>query len=115
MCSLVVVFFRESANMEAAYGLAISITMIMTTILLSHYLYKSGVDRRLAIILLIVFLTIEGSFLIANLDKFKNGGWFTLLLASIYFLIMFGWYFGRKIKNRRISFSNVSNYHRTFQ
>ncbi len=110
MCSLVVVFFKESANMEAAYGLAISITMIMTTILLSHYLYKSGVDRRLAIILLLVFLTIEGSFLIANLDKFKNGGWFTILLASIYFLIMFGWYFGRKIKNRRISFLNISNY-----
>ena len=114
MCSLVVVFFKESANMEAAYGLAISITMIMTTILLSHYLYKSGVDRRLAIILLLVFLTIEGSFLIANLDKFKNGGWFTILLASIYFLIMFGWYFGRKIKNRRISFLNISNYHEHF-
>ncbi len=110
MCSLVVVFFKESANMEAAYGLAISITMIMTTILLSFYLYKSGVDRRLSVIMLIVFLTIEGSFLIANLDKFKNGGWFTLLLASVYFLIMFGWYFGRKIKNRRITFSNVSNY-----
>ncbi len=114
MCSLVVVFFKESANMEAAYGLAISITMIMTTILLSHYLYKSGVDRRLSIILLLVFLTIEGSFLIANLDKFMNGGWFTILLASVYFLIMFGWYFGRKIKNRRISFLNISNYHGTF-
>ncbi len=110
MCSLVVVFFKESSNMEAAYGLAISITMIMTTILLSHYLYKSGVDRRLAITVLIVFLTIEGSFLLANLDKFKNGGWFTLLLASVYFIIMFGWYFGRKIKNRRISFSNIANF-----
>jgi KUP system potassium uptake protein len=114
MCSLVVVFFRESSNMEAAYGLAISITMIMTTILLSHYLYKSGVDRRLATVVLIVFLTIEGSFLIANLDKFKNGGWFTLLLATIYFLIMFGWYFGRKIKNRRISFINVSKFTELF-
>ncbi|MBK8880802.1 MAG: KUP/HAK/KT family potassium transporter, partial [Bacteroidales bacterium] len=110
MCSLVVVFFKESSNMEAAYGLAISITMIMTTILLAHYLYKSGVDRRLAITVLIVFLTIEGSFLLANLDKFKNGGWFTLLLASVYFIIMFGWYFGRKIKNRRISFSNIANF-----
>ncbi len=60
--------------------------------------------------MLVVFLTIEGSFLIANLNKFKNGGWFTLLLAAVYFLIMFGWYFGRKIKNRRISFSNISNY-----
>ena len=115
MCSLVVIFFRESSNMEAAYGLAISITMIMTTILLSHYLYKSGVDRRVATFVLIVFLTIETSFLIANLDKFKNGGWFTLLLASIYFLIMFGWYFGRKIKNRRITFINVSNYIELFK
>jgi KUP system potassium uptake protein len=114
MCSLVVVFFRESSNMEAAYGLAITITMIMTTILLSHYLHKSGVDVRLSYLLLIVFLTIEGSFLVSNLNKFKNGGWFTLLLASIYFLIMFGWYFGRKIKNRRISFSNITNYVEAF-
>ena len=110
MCSLVVLFFRESANMEAAYGLAISITMIMTTILLSHYLYKSGTYPRLAIVVLVVFLTIEGSFLVANLNKFRNGGWFTLMLAAVYFMIMFGWYFGRKIKNRRISFSNISNY-----
>jgi KUP system potassium uptake protein len=109
MCSLVVILFRESSNMEAAYGLAITITMIMTTVLLSHYLSKSGVDRRLAILLLIVYLSIEGSFLAANLNKFKNGGWFTLLLASLYFLVMFGWYFGRKIKNRRISFINISN------
>ncbi len=110
MCSFVVILFRESSNMEAAYGLAITITMIMTTVLLSHYLRKSGVDKRLAFLLLIVFLTIEGSFLVANLHKFRNGGWFTLMLASLYFLIMFGWYFGRKIKNRRISFSNISNY-----
>ena len=110
MCSMVVILFKESANMEAAYGLAITITMIMTTILLTYYLYKSGIDYRLAILLLMVFLTIEGSFLVANLHKFKNGGWFTLLLASVYFLIMFGWYFGRKIKNRRISFLNISNY-----
>jgi KUP system potassium uptake protein len=110
MCSMVVILFKESSNMEAAYGLAITITMIMTTILLTHYLRKSGVDLRLTLLLLLVFLTIEGSFLIANLHKFKNGGWFTLLLASVYFLIMFGWYFGRKIKNRRISFSNIANY-----
>jgi KUP system potassium uptake protein len=110
MCSMVVILFKESSNMEAAYGLAITITMIMTTILLSHYLHKSGIDLRITILLLMVFLTIEGSFLVANLHKFMNGGWFTLLLASLYFLIMFGWYFGRKIKNRRISFSNISNY-----
>jgi len=110
MCSFVVLLFRESSKMEAAYGLAITITMIMTTILLTHYIHKSGVDRRLSFLLLVVFLSIEGSFLWANLHKFKDGGWFTLMLASLYFLIMFGWYFGRKIKNRRISFSNIDNY-----
>ncbi len=110
MCSLVVILFRESSNMEAAYGLAITITMIMTTVLLSYYLRKSGLDRRLTALLLFVYLSIEGSFLVANLHKFRNGGWFTLMLASLYFLIMFGWYFGRKIKNRRISFSNISNF-----
>jgi KUP system potassium uptake protein len=115
MCSMVVILFKESSNMEAAYGLAITITMIMTTILLTHYLRKSGVDLRLTTLLLLVFLTIEGSFLVANLNKFKSGGWFTLLLASVYFLIMFGWYFGRKIKNRRISFSNIANYIEVFK
>ncbi len=56
------------------------------------------------------YLTIEGSFLIANLHKFIYGGWFTLLLASIYFLIMFGWYFGRKIKNRYVTFTDLDRY-----
>jgi len=115
MCSLVVLFFQVSANMEAAYGLAITITMIMTTLLLSYYLYQSGVDRRLALLVMIIFLSIEGSFLIANLHKFQYGGWFTLLLAAIYFLVMYGWYFGRKIKNRHISFISLVNYLELFK
>jgi len=110
MCSLVVLFFRESSNMEAAYGLAITITMIMTTLLLSYYLYQRSASRRFSFLMLIVFLTIEGSFLIANLHKFKYGGWFTLLLALIYFLIMLGWYFGRKIRNRHITFVKLDGY-----
>jgi KUP system potassium uptake protein len=115
MCCLVVLFFQESSNMEAAYGLAITITMIMTTLLLSYYLYQKGVDRRLALLMMVVFLTIEGSFLIANLHKFKYGGWFTLMLAAVYFLIMFSWYFGRKIKNRHISFINLAKYIELFK
>jgi KUP system potassium uptake protein len=114
-CSLVVFFFQESANMEAAYGLAITITMIMTTLLLSYYSYISGWNHRLVLLMLIVYLSIEGSFLIANLHKFRYGGWFTLLLATLYFLVMFGWYFGRKIKNRYITYANLDNYHQLFK
>jgi KUP system potassium uptake protein len=114
-CSLVVFFFKESANMEAAYGLAITITMIMTTLLLSYYSFISGWNHRLVILMLFVYLTIEGSFLIANLHKFRYGGWFTLLLAAVYFLIMFGWYFGRKIKNRYITYANLDHYLQLFR
>ena len=110
VCSIVVFSFRESTNMNAAYGLAITITEIMTTFLLSYYLFQKGINHRLVLIMLMVYLTIEGSFLIANLYKFKAGGWFTLLLAILYFTIMFGWYFGRKIKNRYITFADLDKY-----
>ena len=110
LCSLVVIFFKQSSNMEAAYGLAITITMIMTTLLLSYYLYQQGTNHRLVLLMLFVYLTVEGSFLIANLHKFRYGGWFTLLLASLYFMVMLGWYFGRKIKNRYVTFTNIAEY-----
>jgi KUP system potassium uptake protein len=109
-CSFVVLFFRESSNMEAAYGLSITITMIMTTLLLSNYFYQKRISGRLIALLLIVFLSIEGSFLIANLNKFSHGGWFTLMLAGIFFLFMYGWYFGRKLKNKYVTFANIEGY-----
>jgi KUP system potassium uptake protein len=114
-CSFVVIFFRESSNMEAAYGLSITLTMIMTTLILSYYLHQKAVDLRLILLLLIVFLTIEGSFLIANLHKFSNGGWFTLLLASLFIMIMYGWYFGRKLKNRYVTFVWIDKYFELFR
>lgn len=109
-CSLVVIAFKSSSNMEAAYGLAITITMIMTTLLLSYYLFQKAPGRVYPFTILVVFLTIEGAFLIANLHKFMYGGWFTLLLASLYFLVMLSWYFARKIRNRHISFSKIADY-----
>jgi KUP system potassium uptake protein len=109
-CSITVIWFKESSNMNAAYGLAINITEIMTTLLLSYYLLQKGVNHRLVLLLFMTYITIEGSFLIANLHKFKSGGWFTLMLASIYFLIMYGWYYGRKIKNRYITFADLDKY-----
>ncbi len=114
-CSFVVIFFRESANMEAAYGLSITLTMIMTTLLLTYYFYQKGVSFRLILLLITVFLSIEMSFLIANLHKFNNGGWFTLLLAALFFIIMYGWYFGRKLKNKYVTFSKLDSYIEMFR
>jgi KUP system potassium uptake protein len=109
-CVIVVLIFRESANMEAAYGLSITLTMLMTTVLLSIYLYKLKISRYLVAVLLIVYLTIEGSFFIANMNKFIYGGWFTIMLAGFLGMIMFLWYHGRKIKNRFVEFVKVDRY-----
>lgn len=114
MCSLVVIFFRNSSNMEAAYGLAITIAMLMTTSLLARYMYQKNIDIKLIVLFLAVFLAIETSFLIANLHKFRHGGWFTLILGTAYGLVMYGWYFGRKIKNRYLTFVNLENYKQLF-
>jgi KUP system potassium uptake protein len=114
-CSIVVIFFKESANMEAAYGLAITITEMMTTFLLTYYLYQKGVHHRLVLIMLLIYFTVESSFLTANLHKFSDGGWFTLLAAAGFFLIMYGWYFGRKLKNRYVTFTNLDKYTEMFK
>jgi KUP system potassium uptake protein len=113
-CSLVVIFFRESANMEAAYGLAITITEMMTTFLLASYLFQRGINHRLILLMLMVYFTVEGSFLVANLHKFKDGGWFTIMAASVFFIVMYGWYFGRKLKNRYVTFTSLDKYHQMF-
>jgi len=114
-CSLAVIFFRESANMGAAYGLAIILTELMTTFLLAFYLYQIGLNHRLILLVFFAFITIEGSFLISNLYKFNEGGWVTILIASLFFIIMYGWYFGRKLKNRYVTFTPLDKYIQMFK
>ncbi len=109
-CIIVVLIFRESANMEAAYGLSITITMLMTTLLLALYLYKYKVSLYIIVLLLLVYLTVEGAFLMANMNKFIYGGWFSILLAGIIGVVMFIWYRGRKIKNSFTEFVKIKDY-----
>ncbi len=115
LCIFVVLFFQESSNMEAAYGLSITITMIMTSMLLIRYLHQRKTSPVILVMLGLLFGTIEGSFLIANLHKFSHGGWFSIALALGFSLIMTGWFFGRRIKNRHISFSNIHDYLQLFE
>lgn len=109
-CCCVIIFFKESARMEAAYGLAITITMLMTTILLSVYIRLQKRNWFLVAALLLVYLTIEGSFLIANMFKFVHGGWVTILIATCLLFIMYVWFKGREIKKTFLQFVKIDEY-----
>jgi KUP system potassium uptake protein len=87
-CLGIVFYFRESSNMEGAYGLAITLTMLMTTILLAYYLRIKRVPKIFIALFLFIYIGIEGSFLIANMFKFLHGGYVTLILSGALALLM---------------------------
>lgn len=109
-CIGVVLYFRESTRMEAAYGLAIITTMIMTTILFSNYLVLNRVKPGLIYLFLIFYFIIEFSFLIAMLNKFIHGGYLTVMIGFVMFSVMYIWYRSRKIKNRYVEFVQLEEY-----
>ncbi len=109
-CISIILFFQKSTNMEAAYGLAITITMLMTTLLMSFYFYIKRTSNFYIFTFLCCYLAIELSFFIANLFKFIHGGWVTLLIAGIISYIMYVWFKGRKIKNRLTEFVFIDKY-----
>jgi KUP system potassium uptake protein len=109
-CIGVVLYFKESANMEAAYGLAIVITMIMTTLLLVNFLLMKKYPKLFVYGLLVVYLAIESSFLVANLSKFTHGGWITLLIATLIATVMVVWFNARKIMNRYVEFTKLASH-----
>jgi KUP system potassium uptake protein len=111
-CIAVVLIFRESSNMEAAYGLAINLTMLVTTILLYYYLRYLKKRNIIGVIIFTgIFLTIESCFLIANLSKFTHGGYVTFIISSGLMLVMWIWFASRKIKNRLTEFVMLEDYH----
>ena len=108
---LIILLFRDSSHMEAAYGLAITITMLMTTLLLGVYLHTKGVSRFIMILFIGAYCTIEGVFLAANLSKFLAGGWCTMLIGSILFLTMYVWVRAIKIRRHYISAKPLDDYY----
>ncbi|MBW7674654.1 KUP/HAK/KT family potassium transporter [Chryseobacterium sp. LJ756] len=110
-CVLVVLYFQNSSRMEAAYGLAITLAMMMTTFLLSYFLlYKLKWNKILVFSLLLVFAIIEISFFIANLVKFQEGGYITVFVGGVFFMVMYISYFGRKINNRYTKFTDLGKF-----
>lgn len=110
-CILMVLHFQNSSNMEAAYGLAITLTMMVTTYLLSYFLlYKLRWNKFIVFFLLLLFASIEISFFIANVHKFPEGGYITIIISGFYVFIMYSVFSGRKISNRFDNFVDLGRY-----
>lgn len=109
-CIAVVFKFKESSNMEAAYGLTINIDMIMTSILLVFYMLLKRYNYLIIGLFIVVYVTIEWSFLIANLSKFTHGGWVSILIAGLLVAVMWIWFQARKIRNRYVEFVKLKDY-----
>ncbi|HEY0090919.1 MAG TPA: KUP/HAK/KT family potassium transporter, partial [Flavobacterium sp.] len=109
-CTLVVIYFQVSAKMEAAYGLAIILCMIMTTSLLSYYMLIKRVNPVFIIAIIIFYLTIEFSFLVANMKKFWEGGNFTLTITAILIGLMATWWKAKKISKSYTKIVKIDHY-----
>lgn len=109
-CVGIVLYFQKSANMGAAYGLAITMCMISTSILFANFLVSRRVNKGWIYLYLIVYFSIESSFLIANLEKFMHGGYVTLIVGGGLFAVMYVWFRSRKIKNRYVEFVRMEHY-----
>ncbi|MHB8260029.1 MAG: KUP/HAK/KT family potassium transporter [Bacteroidia bacterium] len=109
-CILMMLYFHNSTNMEAAYGFSITIAMMMTTFLLSYFLiYKQKWNIIFIILFLLVFGFIETSFFITNVAKIKQR-WMFLFFELFIFTVMYVWFYARKIHNQFVKFVELGKY-----
>jgi KUP system potassium uptake protein len=109
-CVLMILYFKESGHMEAAYGFSITVTMLMTTLLMCYFLrYRLHWHPIYVALFALVFGTIEFSFFIANVAKIKER-WMFLFFELFIFAVMYIWYFARKINNRYTKFVQLGAY-----
>src|SRR5258708_37308060 len=103
-------YFRSLGHMAAAYGLAITLCMLATSILFANYLISRRTQSALIYLYLAVYLSLELSFLFANLDKFPHGGFVTLIVCGALFSVMYVWFRARKMKNRYLGCVRMAHY-----
>ncbi|MFN6084601.1 MAG: KUP/HAK/KT family potassium transporter, partial [Fluviicola sp.] len=114
-CIGVVLYFRESSNMEAAYGLSIVLAMLSTSILLAFYMAKKHWNIFFRIGLLSIFFIVEGGFMVAQIEKFPEGGFITLIIAACLIGLMFIIHKSKIIRTSYIEFVKIKNYLPTIQ
>lgn len=110
-CILIVLYFKKSDDMEGAYGLAINLTFLMTTVLVAVYMIRKKFPKYIVVIFVVVYTAIELTFLVGNMSKFLHGGWVTLLLSCALLSVMWTWYNSRKIKNRFVKYVEIEDYY----
>ena len=109
-CVFIVLYFGESSNMEAAYGLAIVICMLMTTSLLGMFMATRRYNKLLIIAVISVYFVIEGAFFIANIDKFHLGGYISVIITGLLSVVMSVWFTAKKIRSEYTEFTKIANY-----
>ncbi|WP_039866768.1 KUP/HAK/KT family potassium transporter [Pedobacter sp. BAL39] len=109
-CIAVVLIFKKSGAMEGAYGLAINLTFLATTILVAAYMKRKKVPYYVIGLFVLIYGSIELTFLVGNMAKFFHGGWVTVLIGSALFTVMWSWYVARKIKNRFVKYVEIEDY-----
>ncbi len=109
-CVAIVLFFRESKNMEAAYGLTIILGMIMSSRLLAFFMRIKKFPKWFLYLFISVYVVVEGAFLIANLEKFPKGGYITLVIALVLAAVMASWYIAKLIRQRYVDLVPLENY-----
>lgn len=109
-CILIVLHFKESSNMEAAYGLAIVMCMIATSILLTYYMILKRFSKFIIAAFVMVYSVIEISFFLANIDKFHHGGYVSLLVAGGLASVMAIWFLGKRIRKNYTEFVRLEDY-----
>lgn len=114
-CLSVLFIFKESKNMEAAYGLTITIDMLMTSALLLLFFYLQGTKRIWLVFLGVLFFSTELSFLLANGKKFLYGGWFTFIIAFVIFSLMYLFKRARQFRNNHFKKESLEDYKEIFE
>ncbi|MBK7312215.1 MAG: KUP/HAK/KT family potassium transporter [Sphingobacteriaceae bacterium] len=109
-CIAIVLFFRESSNMEAAYGLTIILGMIMSSRLLAFFMRIKKFPNWFVYLFIATYIVIEASFLIANLEKFPKGGYITLIIAMVLATIMGCWYISKLIRQRYVDMVKLADH-----